>query len=144
MLTVITKEALTEYYRVWVAGFEPATTRVQGEDSDQAELHPEENGQDYPVRPNGTIGTAGFEPAASPTPGECADQTALRSVNKIPQIGTARKENHSNYDHPWNRPPRVWVLSFELFLVHRSLAAGLLPSGPDPVAAKELETRWQK
>ena len=28
---------------VWAAGFEPATTRVQGEDSDQAELHPDKS-----------------------------------------------------------------------------------------------------
>ena len=30
---------------VWVAGFEPATTRFQGADSDQAELHPEKVGR---------------------------------------------------------------------------------------------------
>ena len=30
---------------VWVAGFEPATSRFQGEDSDQAELHPERVGR---------------------------------------------------------------------------------------------------
>ena len=30
---------------VWTAGFEPATTRFQGADSDQAELHPEKVGR---------------------------------------------------------------------------------------------------
>ena len=55
---------------VWVAGFEPATTRFQGADSDQAELHPEKVGR-------GSVGTCMARIVAEMAEGEGVEPLAL-------------------------------------------------------------------